>query len=202
MDTVKVDLQKLQILNDRIAQTIEALNQVRLTVHGLSHTNPYGQAYGQPYGQPYGQAYGQGYPSSPFAQPLGGLPPQVGAPGLTHTSPSPWGGPQQFGYPGLTPQFAPQMPYGAQPFGPFGQGISHTSPWLPQQAIGVPSPWLGANIQPQVFGPPVVGQPMGMLPFGGIGIQHSSSAFDPLQAMRFAQAFPYALYNVPPVTIY
>jgi hypothetical protein len=35
----KVDVRKLQLLNDRIAQTIEALNQVRLSVHGLSHAS-------------------------------------------------------------------------------------------------------------------------------------------------------------------
>lgn len=36
--TAKVDLRKLQLLNDRIAQVIDALNQVRFSVHGLQHT--------------------------------------------------------------------------------------------------------------------------------------------------------------------
>ena len=36
METAKVDIRKLQLLNDRINQCIEALNQVRLSVHGLS----------------------------------------------------------------------------------------------------------------------------------------------------------------------
>ena len=31
----KVDIRKLQLLNDRIAQTIDALNQVRLSVYGI-----------------------------------------------------------------------------------------------------------------------------------------------------------------------
>ncbi len=44
METVKVDLQKLQLLNDRIAQTIEALNQVRLSTHGLQHAATFGQS--------------------------------------------------------------------------------------------------------------------------------------------------------------
>ena len=35
METAKVDIEKLQLLNDRINQTIEALNQVRMSVHGL-----------------------------------------------------------------------------------------------------------------------------------------------------------------------
>src|ERR1051326_4435369 len=50
----KVDVRKLQILNDRINQTIEALNQVRLSVHGLGHSglqNPFlGQGYGMQQG--------------------------------------------------------------------------------------------------------------------------------------------------------
>jgi hypothetical protein len=40
METAKVDIRKLQTLNDCINRTIEALNQVRLSVHGagLSHS--------------------------------------------------------------------------------------------------------------------------------------------------------------------
>ena len=34
METAKVDIRKLQTLNDCINRTIEALNQVRLSVHG------------------------------------------------------------------------------------------------------------------------------------------------------------------------
>src|SRR5207302_2142009 len=40
METAKVDLRKLQLLNDRIAQVIDALNQVRFSVHGLQHSAP------------------------------------------------------------------------------------------------------------------------------------------------------------------
>jgi hypothetical protein len=39
MDTAKVDIRRLQLLCDRINQTIEALNQVRMSVHGLTHSN-------------------------------------------------------------------------------------------------------------------------------------------------------------------
>ena len=42
METAKVDIKKLQALNDRINQCIDALNQVRLSVHGLAHTTPGG----------------------------------------------------------------------------------------------------------------------------------------------------------------
>ncbi len=75
METAKVDIRKLQLLNDRINQCIDALNQVRVSVHGLSHAsagNPAGlgsplaqSPFGQqsPYAQiPYGaQAFGAGY---------------------------------------------------------------------------------------------------------------------------------------------
>jgi hypothetical protein len=51
----KVDMRRLQLLNDRIAQVMEALNQVRFSVHGLSHTAPTTQF--SPWAQ---QAYGTG----------------------------------------------------------------------------------------------------------------------------------------------
>jgi len=96
----KVDVRKLQVLNDRINQTIDALNQVRLSVHGLGHTgvtpqmNPLayltqgfgtqglagqgfgGQSGGQGFGQPgFGaQGFGGGFPqTTPWAQGMGGL---------------------------------------------------------------------------------------------------------------------------------
>jgi hypothetical protein len=59
MDTAKVDIRKLQILNDRIAQTIDALNQVRLSVHGVS--------------------------ASPSALGYGAVSPFFGAPGIGHS---------------------------------------------------------------------------------------------------------------------
>ena len=54
----RVDVRKLQILNDRINQTIDALSQVRLSVHGLAHT---------------------GVPPTMF-QPFGMIPPTPGYP--------------------------------------------------------------------------------------------------------------------------
>lgn len=116
----KVDVRKLQILNDRINQTIDALNQVRLSVHGLGHTgmsqgmNPFTQGIGQQ------QSFGQ----SPFGiqQPFG----------MQHSFgiPSPYGVPQQLGF-----QHNPYQQY-VNPFtNPFlTQGLS--SPW---SQVG--SPW-------------------------------------------------------------
>src|SRR5262249_14108062 len=40
METAKVDVRKLQLLNDRITQCLAALSQVRLPVHGLPHPQP------------------------------------------------------------------------------------------------------------------------------------------------------------------
>ena len=39
MDTAKVDIRKLQLLNDRVNQCLDALNDVRFSVHGLSHSS-------------------------------------------------------------------------------------------------------------------------------------------------------------------
>ena len=97
METAKVDIRKLQLLNDRINQCIDALNQVRLSVHGLSqglsHTGAQtGINPGSPYG--FGQAgvnpfaLGQGFGSQGFGQmPVGQIPLSQGfAPGLSHTT--------------------------------------------------------------------------------------------------------------------
>ena len=121
MDTVKVDIQKLQLLNDRIAQTIDALNQVRMSVHGIQHTqfSPFAQV--SPYGVP--QTPFLGYPQPPFGafQPMP-YPTQFGSPftpGLSHTSP------QTMQY----TQYTPYTPYTTYT-NPYTNGISHTS-WDP-----------------------------------------------------------------------
>ncbi len=86
METAKVDIRKLQLLNDRISQTIDALNQVRMSVHGLSHASPLGQlgvGYPQLAGQPFaGQTFG--YPQVPQFQTAVGM---ASPWGLGHTSP-------------------------------------------------------------------------------------------------------------------
>jgi hypothetical protein len=126
METVKVDIQKLQLLNDRLAQTIEALNQVRLSVHGIQHSPAQVSPWGVPaYG--YG-AYGA-YAQSPFA-----FQPSFGAPYTPYMT-SPFAAPVTSPFPGIqhTPAtIAPQtmgmssgwtLPYA-------GNGLSHTS-WDP-----------------------------------------------------------------------
>ena len=102
METAKVDVRKLQLLNDRINQCIDALNQVRLSVHGLSHTQAnapigvggigaqvaggfdprFAAGYGMtPAGQGFqgqgfqgNQGFGSGLSHTPFAAPPIGIP--------------------------------------------------------------------------------------------------------------------------------
>ncbi len=102
METAKVDIRKLQLLNDRINQCIDALNQVRLSVHGLSQTS--GAAQGFPFGS------------------VAGVPGFL--PGISHTTASAQGIPGVFpgnlgaasiGYPGMIPGVSPLF------------GLSHTS---------------------------------------------------------------------------
>ena len=127
METAKVDIRKLQLLNDRINQCIDALNQVRLSVHGLSqglsHTSPQGQVGLNP-GSPYSQGFGSNpfqTGVNPFANPFG------------QTSVNPF---QQAG-------FGQQMPIGQSPLNQgFAPGLSHTSG---QSPFGQPgNPYLSA----------------------------------------------------------
>jgi hypothetical protein len=138
----KVDVRKLQILNDRINQTIDALNQVRLSVHGLGHTGGLQSPFNPYMAQGYGvqQPYGIGAPGFGLHQGMQGL---------------------QGGFPGITPQ----VPFGfhhspfqqlANPF--FSQGL--TSPW---SQVGSPWSGLGQN-NPMGFG-----GAGGSGGFGGIG---------------------------------
>jgi hypothetical protein len=154
----KVDIRKLQLLNDRIAQTIEALNQVRLSVHGLQHTGAYG-------------AQGVGMPG------LGGL-------GTV--------GQQQF-VPGIG-----QVPYGAfQTLGqsPWGVGLQHTGAFPGLQAPWAPSPFVNPMLAGVGIG--ALGQTgIGQVPWGMGGLSHTSPE---VEAMRYAQTFPYAFTAFSPV---
>jgi hypothetical protein len=172
METVKVDIQKLQLLNDRIAQTIEALNQVRMSVHGIQHapTSPWG--YGAYPGAQLGFAQGMNPQFNPYAQFM----PQQFAP-------------QQFAPQQFATQFGPQFG-GPSPYGQFGVGgLSHstvtpwqTTPWQPAQ-----TPWQTTTQTPW--------QVTGQTPWTN-GISHSS--WDPIwQAnwqVRQQQMFPFVGY--------
>lgn len=120
MDKVQVDMKKLQLLNDRINQAIDALNQVRLTAQqpmfGLSHTSAQPYAF-SPFAQvptPFGMP---GFPVSPF--------------GLSHT---PWADPvaiarQQIELAALIQSRTAGVPVGNQVgvgYHP-GMGLGHTT---------------------------------------------------------------------------
>jgi hypothetical protein len=84
METAKVDIRKLQLLNDRISQCFEALNQVRLSVHGvqgLSHTSAQDPRIA-PFAPLQGQAFGVGYPQG--INPYAASAPYI--PGISHTT--------------------------------------------------------------------------------------------------------------------
>ena len=139
METVKVDTQKLQLLNDRIAQTIEALNQLKMSVHGIQHS-PVSPYYGSPYYQQYPSPAAFAPQFSPFAQPF--APPYAAQPGflgpagIQHTALQQLRGwPTMPGYGQTVPTYAQTIPTYAQTLGQtfgntFGNGLSHTE-WDP-----------------------------------------------------------------------
>ena len=143
METAKVDIKKLQVLSDRINQCIDALNQVRLSVHGLAQSNPFTQGQGFGGQQGLGQAGigGLSHTSSnpfptmgginPYANPFAG----IGALGLG-------GGQGQF--PGQTGQFPGQTGQfpGTSPF----FGLSHTGPEAETYRSTWNDPYLAARV--------------------------------------------------------
>jgi len=122
METVKVDVRKLQILNDRINQAIEALGQLRLSVHGLQHAAPAWplQAQAQaPIGYPQLQHAAPVWPLQAQAQaqaPIGYPQPGIGYGAIGVAPQAPWA----FPFAGLAhstpeaiidPRHAQQDPY-------------------------------------------------------------------------------------------
>jgi hypothetical protein len=111
----KVDITKLQMLNDRINQTIDALNQVRMSVHGL-----------QPMVAQPVQQLGVGAPVAwgglshsaqvPGAVGIAGLVPSIYGYGLGAYVPSSFAQPVTYG----------QVPVSSGIFGGSGLGLSHT----------------------------------------------------------------------------
>jgi hypothetical protein len=86
----KVDVRKLQLLNDRITQVMDALNQVRFSVHGLAHSGGFQQP--TPYGMGQQQfPFGMGQPFWQAGTQWGQQQPMMGGfGGLQHTQYSPW----------------------------------------------------------------------------------------------------------------
>lgn len=99
METATVDIRKLQLLNECIHRTIDALNQVRLSVHagGLSHSAPVA-ALATPYATPL-NPYTAALAVHPFAtfatNPFAAAQLNAAAIGATHyglghTAANPW----------------------------------------------------------------------------------------------------------------
>jgi hypothetical protein len=174
--TAKVDIRKLQLLNDRIAQTIDALNQVRLSVHGLglSHTSAGIPAVGMgvpfqasPYAATPYAAYAYPGIASYAQQAFAGWPASVH--GLSHTSPWNYASyPTYAGYP-------QSASFAAQQVSPL------LSQLLWQQGVSG-----GLSHTGDVWG----ASPMAYHP--GVNI-------DPITATRIMQMFPFAQMPVSPV---
>jgi hypothetical protein len=210
METAKVDIRKLQLLNDRINQTIDALSQVRLSVHGLAHTAGINPNLTNNQAAAFGQGAGQQQAGFPPVQQ--GTFPQVQQPGFPQT-----GFPQIFGGLSHTPMFyggaqGGMNPYGAwgvqggpNPYAGFG-GVQTTGGLNPFAGIGGMAgaaggwnPYLAQVGQAGQFGG--LSHSAGPEPLGQLTPRPVWS--DPLLAARIAQTFPYAQFAVPPVvTLY
>ncbi|MCK6551462.1 hypothetical protein L6R52_36840 [Myxococcota bacterium] len=192
LETAKVDVRRLQLLNDRINQTIDALNQLRLSVHGLQHTTNVGM--GQ-VGVPYGQSVGlQGVPGAV----------QVGVSNVQGVG-------QQLGVSNV-PNVGVNGVVGQTAF-----GLGHST-FVPQMA-SVQQPWTVATMSPVAVGAmgvspvvgtvgvnPVVGA-VGVSPFANVanvgvasvgGLSHTD-VNDAYVTLRAVQTFPYLLSPVSPV---
>ena len=120
----KVDIRRLQFLNDRIAQVTDALNQVRLSVHGLQQQPQLGFPQQSPYGVgPMGVQHSP-YSSIPGMNPFGQQSLWQGG------SQSPMGG-------GLGQQYAAYGPQTQPSWFPFlGGGLYHSPTELIEQRLG------------------------------------------------------------------
>ncbi|MGE0547486.1 MAG: hypothetical protein AB7O24_29525 [Kofleriaceae bacterium] len=161
METVKIDVQKLQLLNERIAQTIDALNQVRLSMHGVQQTAPF-----SPLGYGYSGYSPYGVPSTNWTQNVGAFPlpvPFTSALGPQLTSPFVAAVGNPFLAPFVTP-FPHQLTAPASsPIGPFG------SPFGSPFAAPFGSPFAAPFMSPFGGGPQHVASSIGQQqPFGSV----------------------------------
>lgn len=199
----KVDVRKLQVLNDRINQTIDALNQVRLSVHGLAHSgvpqmNPLAyltqgaQGFGTPGfgGQGFGpQGFGQqGFGQQGFGQQgFGGFPQQTpwsqGMGGLGHTA--------------VPPQINPLLMQGLQ-HSPFQQVNPLGGIGVPPNPYGVQQGFGGLQGGPQGFsGPQGFTGPQGL--GGPESVEQKLAEIRASDPSRITQTFPFATNPYPQV---
>lgn len=177
METAKVDIRKLQLLNDRIAQCFEALNQVRMSVHsvqGLSHTSAADPRL-TPLAGIQNPVFGIGFPQvmspyqaavTPYGQPL--IPT---APGLAHTS----------AFQPVTTAWDPRLA-GAPVVNPFAVGSIPASPFLGANPL-IPVGLSHTSVESI--------DPYGLRPTWA----------DPILAARVVQTFPFASFSYLPVSL-
>lgn len=126
METAKVDIRKLQVLNDRINQCLDALNQVRFSVHGLGHTSPVNPVPFNPVPWGGAQAGPYGFQDPRFFSPV--------TAGLSHTPFTPTNPYLAYGQgtPFLAGQGVTPIAYGQAglPIGAWNPiaGLSHSGP--------------------------------------------------------------------------
>lgn len=194
----KVDVRKLQVLNDRINQTIDALNQVRLSVHGvqgLGHTGvpPQLGQMTQGFGFPQTQGWGQQGFTGGLGH-TGGIPPQLnplsylmqqgfGQQGLGQQGYGQQGGLGQQGlYPGVGGQGGFQQIPGIGGFGlQHSTGSPYANPMVNPQVLQQLGGWgggIGGEV-PFQSGPQAIEQKL-----------VEARASDPY---RISQTFPFAI---------
>jgi hypothetical protein len=147
MDMVKVDIQKLQLLNERIGQTLEALEQVRSSVQGLQHSAAPQTWNAQPFVAPPPFGPYQQQPQqqqNPFAQTFNPYVPfQAYA---FHNDPRQYD-PRQYNQPQYDPrQYSPQQ-YSPQPYGQ----PQYSQPQYGQPQFNQPPPYA-VRVQPPTNG--------------------------------------------------
>ena len=192
METARVDIRKLQLLNDRIGQCLDALAQVRLSVHGLQHSQATNTNQGFNPMQGAGQSQPGAFPGAQGAQD------------------------PRFAQSGQLPFAQQQMSPFIPPFAYYG-GLGHTFLGQPFQQQPFQQPFQQQGGWPQTQGPwgnqqtlPFAQQQPSPIPGIGIsGLSHTGndleSAYarplwaDPMLQARVRETFPYLGYTLPPV---
>jgi hypothetical protein len=150
METIRVDVQKLQLLSDRIAQTLEAVNQIACSPLYMGAQPGYGwtaPVYGNPfmpmssYGyQPHGyQPYGYGFSGySGYPTPYGYSHQPFG---YGHGHPmSSWGYSQSPTFWSQTPNWIYSQPQNNHPGGTMGYGEPQPMRSVHVRSVGTVAP--------------------------------------------------------------
>ena len=172
METAKVDIRRLQTLSDCINRTIEALNQVRLSVH----------------------AGNLPYATLGLQQTLGAFPNAFGANAFGIA-------PQIMGQvPGVIPGIAHSAPYfnqlaGVSPLANLAAQAAFNQAALNNNAFN--NPWNNANLNGAAFNQ--FGQ-FGQTGLGHTGVNNfaTDTFVDPYTNARIAQTFPFVTWGYSP----